>query len=167
MESTQKAKNRWRWLYWFGGIFLLNTIIMLILIVIAESNRPQLVEENYYDAGKISLYKERFEKNRKSGWRPTLSFQKINEQIFLQLIVLDTLYQKVSGITGSVTLYRPSNKYLDQKNLPLQETQDTIYLIKLHPNTKFGYWNVILSLMKDKNEYYDRIPLMFTKHNDF
>lgn len=161
MEELKTKKNRWQWLYIFGGIFLVNAIILLTLVVIAEKNKPQLVEKNYYQAGKISHYKQRYDNNRKSGWIPTLSFHKQNDTLFLKILVVDPTKTKVSGIQGQVTLYRPSNQYLDRPNLKIEETADSTYRVLLKPKIQSGFWNAILTLKKDSLEYHERIPIMY------
>lgn len=160
MDPTQKKKNRLQWLYVFGGIFLANVFLMLILVIIAEKNKPQLVDKNYYQIGKLESYQKRIEQNQMSGWRPDISLHTANGQQVLALLVHDSSGVKVIGLTAEAKLYRPSNQNLDRNLGRFEELADSSYSLSLVPPIKHGYWNFLLLLKKGEFVFEDRIPLM-------
>jgi nitrogen fixation protein FixH len=120
------ARRRWdAMLLLIGGIFLLFLLVNGVMLWVTLRYPAELVSASYYEDAK--RYGEVMAAERASnatGWRVEMRQEPAaSGRDRIGLAVVDPQGRPVTGLSGAVHAYRPSNEALDQ-DLPLTERPD-------------------------------------------
>jgi hypothetical protein len=156
-NSTDKAKKKSGW-RWGAGVILLNAgfvVFILIMVGIASFQDVDLVESDYYE--KEMTYQNRIDAiNRTNTMDTSLAVSYHPETGQLMLVFPERLAN--SEITGTLTLYRPSNSRWDRVfDIDIDSTgQQLITTDKLIP----GLWRIKIDWSIDDQYYYTEEKLI-------
>jgi hypothetical protein len=143
---------------WPLGILIALTAfvaIILAMVTISIKVAPEVVTDDYYDAGynlKDLLAKEKASAGL--GWTVTVA-QPGNQMAVLS--VRDALGVPVDSLNGDVTFYRPSNRAFDLPARSVQSAGGGTYSIKLPRNLEPGSWQAIVVLQRGSQHYQQRL----------
>ena len=120
--------------------------IMIFMVIRATQDKVQLVQENYYDK---DLNYEAFRVSRANA---EALVEKINFEVFAEDRLLISFPNEKTDVEGTVTLYRPADRNLDQK-FTLDLDQENNMAIGTTSLTK-GLWRVRLDWNMHGKSYY-------------
>lgn len=107
-----------------GGIFLLFLLVNGVMLWVTLRYPAELVSATYYeDAKRYGQVMAAERASDATGWRVELLREPVASRDGIGLAVVDAQGRPVTGLTGAVHAYRPSNEALDQ-DLPLTERPD-------------------------------------------
>ena len=124
---------------WGSGIAIFYTLFvlaMVTMVVKSTQNKPRMVQENYYEK---DLNYEDFRQKREMG-QAVSHLIDIAYQSDLNNIKI-SFPKELAQSKGSVTMFRPSNQFLDKK-YPLQLDSMGDMLIPLDNRTARGHWKI-------------------------
>ena len=138
-------KLNWGWrIAIFYSFFV---ITMIGMVVYSTQNKVQLVQDKYYDK---DLEYEAFRQKRQNAEQLSQQLQ-INYIASLEQLEL-TFPKEMNVEEGTLTLFRPSNSFQDQK-IRLKPDQHNQMRIPLH-NLSKGHWKVQLDFKSAGKAYY-------------
>ena len=136
---------------WGTGIAIFYScfvIVMVSMVILSAQNKVHLVQDNYYDK---DLNYESFRQKRQNA-------SQLADQITIQFLQSQRLIQvefpkQMKKATGTLILFRPSNKFLDKKyNLQLNEKMQMN--IPLDNTIRPGLWHVQIDWENEGVNYF-------------
>jgi nitrogen fixation protein FixH len=138
-------------LNWGSGIAIFYTcfvIAMITMVVKSSQNKVHMVQENYYEK---DLNYEAFRQKRQNGMTKEgsidIKYSSANNEIFI------AFPQRMSEASGDITLFRPSNHFLDQK-IKLNLDQKGQMKIPIEKNMVSGLWKVQVDWDHEGKKFY-------------
>jgi len=137
---------------WGSGIaifYSLFVIVMIVMVVKSSQNKAHMVQDNYYEK---DLNYESFRQKRANGesLKHLLNIRYQGDQNHIKISFPGNL----PNIEGDITLFRPSNQYLDKVyKLELDSMGDMI--IPLDKRTARGQWKVQIDWKNGDQAYYN------------
>ena len=143
---------------WGSGIaifYSLFVLVMVFMVVKSTQNKTHLVQENYYnkDLNYESFRKKR--ENAKALKKPVTIKYRAKENTVQLAFPSD-----MASATGKVTLFRPSNKYLD-KSYTIDLDEKSKMDIPLEKHMPGGLWKVQVDWEAQGEKYYTEENLVF------
>lgn len=137
---------------WGTGIAIFYScfvIVMVTMVVTSTQNRAQMVQDNYYEK---DIHYESFRQKRQNGasYASELVFSYDATQRKLQVQFPGTL----SDVHGNLTLFRPSNQYLD-KVFPINLDEKGAMVVDIDPSLPAGHWRLMLDWQYRGKSYYN------------
>ena len=136
---------------WGSGIAIFYTafvIVMIGMVYMSTQNKTHLVQENYY---KKDLNYEAFRQKRQNA-------ANLDQKLSIAYDISDKAIElkfppEMTSAEGKVSLFRPSNKYLD-KSYELVIDSNGDFNIPLEKGLKKGLWTVQVDWTADNKAYY-------------
>jgi nitrogen fixation protein FixH len=138
--------------------FLTGTVAFNVAVAtIAAKHPPELMTENYYEKG-ANLRQVVSEKQatERTGWKITADMA-TEDKMLVMLTVVDGAGLPCDSIVGTCSLYRPSDKYLDQEAKQILSMGAGRYAIKAETPLMRGAWECVADLSRGEKHYKDRI----------
>ncbi len=137
---------------WGSGIAIFYTlfvIAMVTMVIKSSQNKTHMVQENYYEK---DINYEDFRQKRENGnlLNDLVKINYINSNRNLTI----SLPSNPNDIKGDVTLYRPSNQYLDKK-YQLKLDDQGVMTIPLERTMANGRWKVQVSWKNKDSEFFN------------
>jgi len=135
---------------WGWGIAIFYTsfvVIMIGMVVYSTQNKVQLVQEEYYNK---DLNYEAFRQKRQNA-------DQLNKELQINYIAsleqLELIFpEKMKINEGTLTLFRPSNLYQDQK-IRIQTDENNQMTLPTNKLSK-GKWKIQLNFESEGKAYY-------------
>jgi len=144
-------------LNWGTGIAIFYScfvLVMIFMVIKSAQNQSHLVQEHYYQK---DLNYESFRQKRQNA--TNMSEQvKINFTASQKAIQI-TFPDQMIGATGKVSLYRPSNKFLD-KSFDLELNEQSSMSIPVPKEMAKGLWKVKVDWNSKGKQYYSEENLV-------
>lgn len=144
-------------LNWGTGIAIFYScfvLVMIFMVIKSAQNQSHLVQEHYYQK---DLNYESFRQKRQNA--TNMSEQvKINFAASQKAIHI-TFPDQMVGATGKVSLYRPSNKFLD-KSFDLKLNEQSSMSIPVPKEMAKGLWKVQVDWSSKGKQYYSEENLV-------
>lgn len=136
-----------------AGTFAIN----MVVLTIAAQNPPELMTENYYEKG-VNLKQVVAEKQetQRTGWKVTVSAADDRQLVLLS--VVDGAGLPCDSLIGKCSLYRPSDKLLDQESVEILPMGNGRYAVKAVKPLVRGGWECVADLSLGQKHYRDRLP---------
>ena len=143
---------------WGSGIaifYSLFVLVMIFMVIKSTQNKSHLVQENYYNK---DLNYESFRQKREnaSTLDTPVGIKYISKQNSVEL----EFPQEMSEVSGKVTLFRPSNKFLD-KTYVIKLDNSSKMNIPLEKQMPGGLWKVQVDWETQGKKYYTEENLVF------
>ena len=138
--------------------FLTATVAFNVAVAtIAVKHPPELMTEHYYEKG-ANLREVVNEKQAtvRTGWKVTADMV-TEDNSLLMLTVIDSAGIPCDSLIGTCSLYRPSNKHLDQEAKQILAMGAGRYAVKTEDPLLRGAWECVADLNKGEKHYKDRI----------
>lgn len=144
-------------LNWGTGIAIFYScfvLAMIFMVIKSSQNQSHLVQEHYYQK---DLNYESFRQKRQNATN-------MSEQVEIkfagsQKLIHITFPEQMSEATGKVSLYRPSNKYLD-KTFDLKLNEQSSMSIPVSKEMARGLWKVKVDWNSKGQQYYSEENLV-------
>jgi nitrogen fixation protein FixH len=133
--------------------YSLFVVVMIIMVVRASQNSVQLVQDNYYDK---DLNYEAFRKSRENTANLKEQIE-ISHQAGTAHVTIG-FPKDISGINGSITMYRPSNRFQDKK-YTIKLNEENSMMIPLEGLSK-GLWKILIDWKADNKSFYQEEDLI-------
>jgi nitrogen fixation protein FixH len=146
-------------------VWLLIAIVAMVvggnavMIWIALKAEPDLVRADYYEASKTydSDQAVRFASDR-LGWRVG-DVEALREHGRIALRIADAQGRPVSGLTGGIGAYRPSDERLDQSLRVSEDAAEPGLYHAEFPRPASGLWRLTLDLRQGERRLYQDLSL--------
>ena len=143
---------------WGSGIaifYSLFVLVMIFMVIKSTQNKSHLVQENYYNK---DLNYESFRQKREnaSALDNPVGIKYISKQNSVEL----EFPQDMPEVSGKVTLFRPSNKFLD-KTYTIKLDNTSKMNIPLEKHMPGGLWKVQVDWETKGKKYYTEENLVF------
>jgi hypothetical protein len=138
---------------WGSGIaifYVCFMLIMIFMVIKSSQNDVHLVQENYYDK---DLNYEEFRKKRNNSavLVNPVEIEYLSKENLIQL----SFPEEMLGVSGKVSLFRPSNKYLD-RTFELALDNKALMLIPVDSKSMpKGLWKVKIDWESQGEQYYN------------
>ena len=136
---------------WGSGIAIFYTafvIVMLGMVYMSTQNKTHLVQDNYYNK---DLNYEAFRMKRQNAanleQKLSIEYNSADQEIALNFP------PDMNMAEGKVSLFRPSDKYLDQ-SFDLDIDSNGAFTIPVERKLKSGLWMVQVDWASGDKEYY-------------
>ena len=144
-------------LNWGSGIAIFYTLfvlVMIFMVIKSKQNQVHLVQENYYQK---DLNYEDFRVKRQNA-------AQLTEKIQVEYLAKDrniqlTFPQSMMEASGKVSLFRPSNKYLD-KSYNIQLDKEAQMYIPVDRSLPAGRWKIKIDWESAGRKYYNEEDLV-------
>ncbi|MDK9698639.1 MAG: FixH family protein [bacterium] len=140
------------------GSFALFLLAMVVLVVVAEVNRPEMVERDPYTRGSIDSVGHYSNLNRLSGWLVDARLQQSANRQWLEVFVVDSLHTPVVGLLGDVALYCLSGSRYDIPRQQLVSGDSGRYLLPIATPLTQKRWEAMVRLTDGKSSFQKRFP---------
>lgn len=136
-----------------AGTFAMNAV----LVTVAAKNPPELMTERYYEKGaNLKQVVNEKQATLRTGWKVTASTVGA-ERDLVMLTIIDGAGLPCDSIVGSCSLYRPSDKSLDQASMQIHPVGNGQYAIKTVAPLTRGAWECVADLSLGEKHFRDRI----------
>ena len=148
MNNTDKNKSFTLWPYAIVVAMVLFMGYIAMFVYKAMRQDVDLVSKDYYE--QEIKYQDQIEKVKRTQalGDVMLNYNETDNTILLQM---PATYRDKS-LTGTITLFRPSDDQLDQQ-LPLQLGRDQSQLLEVQ-DLESGVWKVRVNFTADNEEFY-------------
>lgn len=140
-------KINWGWS--IAIFYSLFVIVMVFMVMKSTQNKPKMVQENYYEK---DLNYEAFRQKRQNGAAlkdlVNISYEARDRQLKI------SFPGNLENIEGDITMYRPSNQYLD-KNFKLDLDSMGDMIIPLDKSLAPGKWKIQLDWKNESQEFFN------------
>ena len=140
------------------GWILLLVVVVLVnigMIMTAFLTNPGLVKDDYYEQGRDyeRTVLQLIEARKRLGWQVSLEsgVVKVGAPSQLQITVMDRDGKEVTGLSGNLQVYRPSDRQQDMI-VSLLETEPGIYRAYYTVMLK-GVWDLQVTLKHEEDTY--------------
>lgn len=135
-----------------AGTFAMNAV----LVTVAAKNPPELMTERYYEKG-VNLKQVVNEKQAtlRTGWKVTAVAA--DERDLVLLTIIDGAGLPCDSVVGMCSLYRPSDKSLDQPTSAILPMGNGRYAVKAASPLVRGAWECVADLSRGEQHFRDRI----------
>ncbi len=155
LSQSNKQAFRNPWVIGWLALLLLVLIINGGMIITAFKTSPGLVQDDYYEQGRDyeRTVLQLVEARKRLGWKVLLEpgVVVVAKPATLEVIVNDREGAPVTGLSGHLQLYRPSDRGQDQV-VSLSEISPGYYQASYTLMLK-GVWDLLLTLQSSEDKY--------------
>lgn len=138
--------------FWPLGIILVYGLFFLFLIgflIFSRFQNRDLVVRDYYEQDQIYQQQiDRVKRTRNLAEKIKITYERDNGQVTLQF----PIEWNLSGMTGTIHLYRPAEAKMDRK-IPLSISENGMQVLDLDHLAQ-GLWRMKIYWNLDGKEYY-------------
>lgn len=155
LSQSSKRALRNPWVVWWIALLLLVLAVNGGMIVTAFKTSPGLVKDDYYEQGRD--YERRViqltEARKKLGWTVSMDSGEVvvARPATLKIVVTNRDGEAVSGLSGHLQLYRPSDRDQDSV-VSVSEVSPGNYHASYTLLLK-GVWDLLLTLRQGDDDY--------------
>ena len=155
LSQSNKRAFRNPWVIGWIALLLLVLIVNGGMIITAFKTSPGLVKDDYYEQGRDyeRTALQLMETRKRLGWEVSLDSGVVvaAKPATLDVVVTDRDSNAVTGLSGYLQLYRPSDRDQDLV-VPLSEVSPGHYQASYTLLLK-GVWDLLLTLKSGEDEY--------------
>ncbi len=139
------------------GILTATVAMNMVLVTLAMQSPPELMTEHYYEKGaNLKQVVSEKQATERTGWKVTATVAP-EDNLLVILSVIDAAGIPTDSISGTCSLYRPSDKHLDQQAKPILPMGNGQYAVKATLPLARGAWECITDLSLGEKRYRDRV----------
>ncbi len=155
LSQSNKQAFRNPWVVGWIALLLVVLTVNAGMIIAAFKTNPGLVKDDYYEQGRDyeRTVQQLMEARKRLGWKVTMEAGTVmtGQPSMLNIKVVGKDGQPVTGLSGHLQLYRPSDRSQDAV-VSVSEVEPGSYQASYTVMLK-GVWDLILTLKHGQDEY--------------